>query len=429
MFMKKYKSGHWDGYISLMTSLNAFPTGLLGYVVAELKLAGYKVDVDLSIYNGHVFPPVAPDCLNGITLRDYQIKAANALLKAKRGIAKMATNSGKTEVMAAMLTVFPNDGAIVLVHRKDLLYQTAERLSKRLGIKIGVIGDGMFDPRRVTVVMVQTLGNILDRDDESNGFLFNNTVVMVDECHNASAGKYLDVLNRIPGPYRFGFSGTPLKQSVLADMKLVAYTGRVIYEVTNKQMIGAGYSAKPIVHIHTIESSHNNHWEMRYQDAYDQLIVNNETRNECISNVLDKTDGVILVLVSRIEHGNILHSMLKNSIFVHGSSSTEQRREALEFMRQGIWGVFIATNIFDEGIDVPAVDTVVLAGGGKSEIRSLQRIGRGLRQKSGSNLLVVHDFLDDTNKHLFKHSEERILTYEKEGFDVIISKTSLGISL
>lgn len=430
MFMKKYKSGHWDGYVSLMTSMTTFPTGLLGYVVAELKLNNYQVEVDLSLYNGRTFSPIEPDCLNGITLRDYQIKAANRLLKAKRGVVKMATNSGKTEVMAAVLTAFPNDPAIVFVHRKDLMYQTAERLAERLGIEIGIVGDGQYDPQQVTVAMVQTMSNLLEKASHNGAAIFeDNVVVMVDECHNASAGKYLDTLANIPGPYRFGFSGTPLKQVALADLKLVAYTGRILYEVTNKEMIGAGYSATPIVNIHCVQSSDEYQWMMKYQEAYDQLIVKNKARNRLISNIADATDGVTLILVTRIDHGKTLQSMLKNSVFVHGNSSTEQRREALEFMRQGLWGVFIATIIFDEGINVPAVDTIILAGGGKSEIRVLQRIGRGLRQKEGSNLLVVHDFLDDTNKYLFKHSEERIDVYEKEGFEVIVDETPHGIAL
>ena len=81
-------------------------------------------------------------------------------------------------------------------------------------------------------------------------------------------------------------------------------------------------------------------------------------------------------------------------------------------------GVYIATPIFDEGIDVPAIDVVVLAGAGKSHIKLLQRIGRGLRKKEGEdNTLVIHDFIDDTNKYLFKHSKARVAVYKDEKFD------------
>jgi superfamily II DNA or RNA helicase len=93
-------------------------------------------------------------------------------------------------------------------------------------------------------------------------------------------------------------------------------------------------------------------------------------------------------------------------------------------------GVFIASPIFDEGIDVPRVDTVILACGGKSYVKLLQRIGRGMRKKDdGKNELIIIDFIDDTNKYLLKHSDRRIKTYVSEGFDAKVVDAKPGIVL
>jgi superfamily II DNA or RNA helicase len=138
-----------------------------------------------------------------------------------------------------------------------------------------------------------------------------------------------------------------------------------------------------------------------------------------------------LILVTRIDHGLELQKMIEGSVFISGSDTTEFRQETIQKMRESKFGVYIATTIFDEGVDIPSVDTVILAAGGKSHVRLLQRIGRGMRHKEGLNQLIIHDFLDDTNMYLLSHSEERIDTYAKEGFQKFIDndKTTSGNSI
>lgn len=423
-FMSKYRSGRWDGYISLVRGLNTFPTGLLRLVCDELERS--KVDVECDYAIKHIQPgnDISNDMLQGITLRDYQVTAIKQLLRGGRGIAKMATNSGKTAVIAGLIKAYENFHSVVLLHRKELLHQTRERLAARLGVSvgdIGAVGDGMFLKHRVTVAMVQTLYN--RRKDIPQVFA-GNFLVLVDECHHVSSNQMMDVLFAIPGPIRIGFSGTPLVNRRLADLKLIAATGPVVVDISNKELISSGVSATPDVTIHTVYDDDADLFELDYAKAYAKAIVNNDERNAIISNIAHVAAGgygIVLVLVTRIAHGNILSNMIPGSIFVHGSCSVEERREALDNMRRDDFtGVVIASQIFDEGVDVPCVDTVVLAGGGKSQVKLLQRIGRGLRAKKGRNVVVVHDFLDDTNKYLLNHSERRIDVYEQEGFSVTL---------
>jgi superfamily II DNA or RNA helicase len=352
--------------------------------------------------------------LNGITLRDYQLEAILKLLDHKRGVAKMATNAGKTEVMAGIIKALGVPNTLIIVSSKELLHQTADRFETRLGIKVGKIGDGLWQPEIVTVAMVQTLYSRLE-----NVWL-ENQLLMVDECHHASSNRMLDVLNKISGPYRFGFSGTPLKHEVLADMKLISATGRLLCEVTNSQLIEQGFSATPYVHLTTITNGAEDKFDAKYQQAYKDMIVDNEYRNLLVADKAKISEGIVLVLVNQISHGHILNKLIPGSVFVHGSHDTEYRSGILEKMRSGGKGVFIASPIFDEGVDVPAIDTIILACGGKSHIKLLQRIGRGMRKKGNGNVLMIHDFIDDTNKYLLKHSEERIDTYVAEGFETIL---------
>jgi len=411
-FMAKFKRHQWDGYISLMSTFAAFPTGLLSFVLEELHEAGYA-NVEVS-QQPVLMPQVAitKDMLTGIELRDYQLEAVKALTIATRGVAKMATNSGKTEVMAAVIKHL-GCKSIVLVHRKELMYQTAERFTTRGIENVGMCGDGLWQPNIVTVAMIQTLSSKIDL----LGDFIGNKVLFCDETHHLSGAQSQEVYYKLPGRYRFGVSGTPLKREELADMKLMAATGPIVCEITNEFMIDHGYSAKPRVDIKVIDG--DTFWLADYQSAYTEMIVNNVKRNKYIAKYAKRINGAVLILVARIEHGRILQE-LTDGKFLSGGDTIEDRRAALEVMKAGT-GIFIASPIFDEGVDVPGVHAVILAGGGKSQVKLLQRIGRGLRHKEDNSDLKILDFIDDTNKHLLKHSNDRIETYVAEGFETVIS--------
>lgn len=415
-FSPKFKKGRWDGFITLMPSSTKFPTGLLGAVVRALRKAGYKITLNWNGFHDNIRYDTQPDILIGITLRDYQIEASNILLNAGRGIAKMATNSGKTEVIAAMIAT-AGLSALILVHRKELLYQTAARLESRLGQSVGVIGDGKVDIQNVTVAMIQTVSKKGEKWLLSH--LAHVDGIFVDECHHGSASQYMDVLAWFDNVFmRWGFSGTPLVRDELNDLKLIAFTGKVLYEINNEELIERGFSAKPTIVMYTVRSLYEDEWEMKYSDAYREFIVENNERNTIIASLANThTKDVVLILVKQVKHGYILQKMIPGSHYIHGSDTTDKRQMVLGFMKEET-GVYIATTIVDEGVDIPAVNVLILAGGGKSERAILQRIGRGLRQKDGDNTLLVYDIVDDTNKHLYSHYQNRVEVYQQEGFDV-----------
>lgn len=424
-FMPKYKRGMWDGYITLTKGFGKFPTGLLTKVIEEFdkQEIAYQILYSDDEYKNLDFieipaiQSVDKHILDGIELRDYQINNVIEMIKKRRGIVKMATGAGKTEIMAAVLKALDLQ-SVTIVHRKELMYQTAERYEKRGLEDIGYIGDGKHKEGKHIVAMIQTLSRHFEKYN-----LDDNKIVFVDECHTAgNTNTALDVLSRLQGRYRFGMSGTPLKYQELADLKLVAYTGDLICEIDNEFMIESGYSAKPIIEFYEIIGDPA-WYETQYQFAVDDLIVNNKKRNEIIVDKANNSDGICLIIVDRIEHANILGELISNSYVITGSNNMDYRNNMLEYMRNNDRGVFIATKIWDEGVDVPSIDTVILASGGKSYVKLLQRIGRGLRKKEGKeNVLHVVDFYDRTNKYLESHSEERMYTLEQEKLEIEVIK-------
>jgi superfamily II DNA or RNA helicase len=413
-FMPKYKQGVWDGYIKLNHG-NKFPTGLLSEVCVALQANDYAYE----IADGTICPEIdwsvlQPNMFKSMELRDYQLHAALTLLKAGNGIAKMATNAGKTAVEAAIAKA-AKCGVLILTMKKDLLYQLSKVIGDLIEEPVGIVGDNIFDIcNRVTVGTIQTLVRHMEIEDN----LELCDCVMYDEVHHLPSKTSQKVLLGLSASLRFGFSGTPLRYDDLNDLLLVAATGPVRVEVTNLDLMQAGISAMPVVSMYYISDGKVD-FDMPWRDAYGMQIVDGDQRNAIIARELTSRQfDSALILVDRIEHGNTIQDMLPGSLFVNGSSSMDDRSYALDMLREGIGDIVVATPIFDEGVDVPAVDLLVLAGGGVTNIKLLQRIGRGMRKKDGRNQLQVIDFVDDTNQYLLEHSLSRSKLYEQEGFEV-----------
>jgi hypothetical protein len=131
---------------------NSFPSGFVASIRAAAESMGYAVDVDDQRTN-----PVSRDENADLGwLRDYQREAVEKAVKAQRGILWMPTGAGKTEVAAALARALPCSW-LFIVPQADLLYQTAERFTRRTGEEAGIVGDGEWSEARFTVATFQTL--------------------------------------------------------------------------------------------------------------------------------------------------------------------------------------------------------------------------------------------------------------------------------
>lgn len=415
--------GHWDGKAHFFSrATGRLPAGLVPMIL-EL----YDEDL-VSVENSGGYPRafVAKKLqlvdtleLHGIKLSDFQREAIRRAVAVGHGIQKMATNSGKTEVAAGIIYVLDLP-TLYLIHRKDLLHQVADRIEERTGIKCGKVGDGLFDVRKVTVGMVQSLPKVVKGNMK---FYDPFKVLIMDECQHGSATTWYKVALAMNAPFKYALSGTPWTGDDLKDLRLVSCFGtEVLADIRNKELIKSGWSATPTIHIWP-SPYRANLWP--WQMAVDHMIVQNSEYNERVVSVVKdqwRKGLTTLVLVNRTPHGlRLYRRMLGEGIdckYLTGSTPSDYRKKMLEKFRAGKLGVIIATPIFDEGVDVPAIRCLVLAGGGKAPITLLQRVGRALRRKKGENVAEIHDFFHQGNPHLEHHSEERIKIYESEEFDI-----------
>jgi len=423
-YTKLFKLRKWDGKVAIYGK--DVLTGLVPSLVDDFSTYGLVVN---SIHDNrklinHKLKPT------NIPLRDYQSAAIKSAFSNMwpaqsgqqtwwpRGVISMATGGGKTRVAAAMIQML-DVPTIFIVHRKDLMYQTVE-VFRGFGIDAGCVGDGLRDVRKVTVATIQTLQvNLAVADFSKFKQLF------IDEAHLCAAdlergNQFVKIAARIPAVFRWGLSGTPFMKDKYSDRLLEGTTGRVVYEVNNRELINRGYLAEGKVTMFDMPAQQgiSNSWPKCYDDG----IVVNGARNQKVIDSIQGLQKPMLVLVQKIGHGELLEKMATNQglnvKFLNGKSSTDIRREAVTLLKQNKVEAIIATTIFDEGIDIPEIRTVILAGGGKSPIKNLQRLGRGLRKTNGKNEVEIVDFYDRGTRWLSSHSRERKNLWENQGFTV-----------
>lgn len=394
--------GKWEKPESLYNPhTKSFPVGLIPRVKALLNSKGYRVRIiDEREITGVEINGTWNDKYQ---LRRYQQRAVKKALRTSMGVLALPVGSGKT-IIGLRLIYELNLSTLVVVHTKELLYQWADNIREVLGIEPGLVGDNNWDEKPVTVAMIQTL---LSRGVDKLKKQY--AILMFDECHRTSAAeKFYELGISLPQKFRFGLSATPWRRIKGEELKIEGAIGPIIYEIKAEDLIKEKFLAKPRFMIIGYESSMPPLAE-RYKELYEEIIMENEERNKAIVKTaykLAKQGHRVLIDVKRIEHGKILIEMLKkkgiNAEFL--SSQTPNRWEIFEKFRNGEINVLIST-LLKEGVDIPEISAIILAGGGKSDIMTIQTIGRALRPKGGSNAIIVD--IKDEDPLLFTHFIER----------------------
>ena len=335
-----------------------------------------------------------------------------------------------TEIASAIIKVLIEKRTLFLVHTKQLLNQARERIALRLSTieeHIGVIGDGRFEPKHITVATVQSLTRATGKAQKKiiAKYLKTIEVLILDETHHASAKSFYRLVQRIDAPWRFGMSGTPFGLADGKGLMVESAFGPVVAKVTNQELIDLGVNAKPTIAMIEVDRP-KIPTDLDWQSVYKEGIVLNAHRNKLIVKRAIKfaaKEWPTLIIVRELWHGDNLAEMLRHEevkhAFVHGQMPTSEVERQKARLTEGKIHVLIASPIFGEGVDIPSVRALIIADGGQSAAAVLQKIGRGLRRKAGDNRLDVIDFSDLTHKWLSRHSQERIALYEAEGFRVI----------
>lgn len=351
--------------------------------------------------------------LDNWTFRDYQVELLEKALKAKRGIVKSATGSGKTSLMAFLISAFKDQNVIVLFNQKQLLVQCYEFLTKQLGMKnIGLaFGEG-YIPSNVMLCTVQSLHKIVGTPAEKPDLL------IVDEVHEFGSGGFnTKVIHSFPSAsYRFGFTATVPSDNIKL-FNIEGAFGPVISSISTQELISEGYLAKPHIKVINVNFDPSSLINLEYKTAYQNLIVTNSIRNNLIKTICESIDHPspkIAIITQSLEHTKILKDLIPNSVKIEGSDCIADRQDAIAWFRKTYKPVLIGTKILQTGVDIKEITHLIIARGLKSDIPTIQALGRSLRVDKDTDVFV-YDFYDRDGAILEKHSRSRIRAYKQEG--------------
>jgi len=307
-------------------------------------------------------------------------------------------------------------------------------LSIREPVLGGIVNGRQIKGKRVSYQLLWS-GNAEDGNSEKNKGNVKRTnldcnekkVLEVKEIEILQGGHVYDI--ECPESQSFVANGILVHNSATPhrdkgdDILIDACFGRQICNITASFLIEHPnkYLVRPDIWLLPFDLGMPKDDLFSYHEYYKAAIVENMERNIYISKItqiFEKQGRNILILCQQIEHGKILEELINGSIFLHGTHSAKQRKEHLQKMREGKERITIASSIFDEGIDCRALDTLILAGGGKSVTRALQRVGRVLRPYTYSSgevkeKAIVVD-IQDQCKYLSSHAKKRKKIYQTE---------------
>lgn len=327
------------------------------------------------------------------TLRNYQNDAVNTLLKNGGGVLCMPTGSGKTITIIEYLKII-NLPSIVIVPTLDIKKQ--------------------WENHNLPNLVVSTYQNPKLKDKD---YVAKFKCYVFDEAHHVSAKSIYGIaMKTTTDTILIGCSATLTREDG-EDMKIKAALGEIVYTIPRKELIEKGWLANAEVFYLTPRFKQLQGY-FNYQEIYNLQIVNNEYRNKLIiqTALQEYMDGrKVLILVTQVDHGEILLGLVDTFImegipprvvFMNGKSKDRNRD-----MNQ--YDIIIATQIYDEGYDLPSLDCLILAAGGKSSIKLTQRIGRVLRIKPDGRMAKIYDFVDAI-KYLKSHYVKRRKILENE---------------
>ena len=447
--------GRWDGKVSYFSLGGSSYINLLPEIIPILDGDGYDIElVDLREYNNTiVFDTIAEDTFahkswpvghtqagQPVLLRDYQVEIINNFLANPQSVQEVATGAGKTLMTAALSLMAERYGrSIVIVPNKDLVRQT-EADYRNLGLDVGVyFGDRKEWGRTHTICTWQSLNVLLKNTQEGTAectigeFVEGVQCVMVDEVHMAKADALKTLLTGVFAqvPIRWGFTGTIPKEDYAA-VSIYCSLGNVVGRLSASTLQDAGHLAQ--CHVNIVQLLDG----VEYKDYQSELkyLVTNTERLSYLARLIEKIKegGNTLILVDRIETGKILQAELStlfsllsdkpDVVFVNGGTKATSRKEEYDEFATATNKVFLATyGVAAVGLNIPRIFNLVLLEPGKSFVRVIQSIGRGIRKAEDKDHVEIWDITSNC-KFAKRHLTKRKAFYKEANYPFTVEKVN-----
>jgi superfamily II DNA or RNA helicase len=452
-YQPSVRLGRWDGKVAFFqlggsTYINLLPEILpyldeQGYDIEVVDAREYRTTFEFAEVNeqsySHIkWPKGHPKVGEPMELRDYQPEIINRFFANPQCVQEVATGAGKTVITAALADGISQYGrSIVIVPNKSLVTQTEEDFVN-MQLDVGVyFGDRKDYNRTHTICTWQSLNNLLKntKNDEADitigEFLEGVVCVIVDEVHMAKADALKALLS---GPFaqipiRWGLTGTIPKEQ-FEYMSIFCMLGNVVGQLSARELQEAGHLA--MCHVNIVQLIDH----VDYKDYQSELkyLTTNPERIAYLARLIStiKDGGNTLILVDRIETGKMLQIELSNLwslltdkpdvVFVSGATKAGERKEHYDEVAEATNKIIIATyGVAAVGINIPRIFNLVLIEPGKSFVRVIQSIGRGIRKAEDKDHVQIWDITSNC-KFAKRHLTKRKTFYKEANYPHSVEK-------
>ena len=436
-YQPSVRLGRWDGKVAFAQLSGSTYINLLPEIIPFLDSEGYDIEIDdLRTYSTKFdFTTITEDTFahktwpkghtkvgEPIMLRDYQVTILNNFLQNPQSLQEVATGAGKTIMTAALSQSVEKYGrSIIIVPNKSLVTQTEEDY-RNLGLDVGVyFGDRKEFGKTHTICTWQSLNILLkntknyEADVTIGEFIEGVVCVMVDEVHMAKADALKTLLTSVFAhvPIRWGLTGTIPKENY-EKVSIFCSLGNVVGVLSASELQEAGHLAN--CHVNIVQLVDH----VEYKDYQSELKYLTETdkRLDYMAKLIKSVNetGNTLVLVDRIATGKALIEKIENAVFVSGSTKAKDRKEEYDEVAISDGKIIVATyGVAAVGINIPRIFNLVLVEPGKSFVRVIQSIGRGIRKAEDKDHVQIWD-ITSTCKFAKRHLTKRKQFYKEASY-------------
>jgi superfamily II DNA or RNA helicase len=436
--------GRWDGKVAYFQLGGSSYINLLPEILPILEQYDYDIELDdqrdyqtqfeftqirEDSFAHKVWPKGHPVAGQPVMLRDYQVKIVNDYLSNPQCIQEVATGAGKTLMTAALsLSVEQYGRTIVIVPNKDLVRQT-EADYINLGLDVGVyFGDRKEFGRTHTICTWQSLNVLLKNTQAGTGditiqeFIEDVVCVIVDEVHMAKADALKTLLSGVMSriPIRWGLTGTVPKEPYEFKSLLVSL-GPVISHLSASELQDRGVLAN--CHVNIVQLI--DHVEYKEYQSELKYLLEESGRLDAMSGLIKTINetGNTLVLVDRVAAGHALVERLGDkAVFVSGATKSKDRQSEYAEVADATDKIIVATyGVAAVGINIPRIFNLVLVEPGKSFVRVIQSIGRGIRKAEDKDHVQIWD-ITSTCKFAKRHLTKRKQFYKDANYPFTAEK-------
>ena len=456
-FMPAYKNGTFDGYIRLFNlGSRTIASGLFDKVVEFADKRDYTHEVvDDSTKTGfsppgYQTPDIDHDSIHEymenldlhargvpIEIRDYQIKGVLVCLRDRQAIIKSSVGSGKSMILYCVcryLTEVLNVRVLVIVPTIGLTTQLRGDFRDYSSSSDWSADDNMHlisggaDHTVRKPIVVSTFQSLA----KSEGKWLNDFgAIITDEGHSITAKSFQNIYGKATHvPFRLACTGT-LHDTKCNMLTMQGLTGPVVSIAETKDLI----AAKQLVPLKVKSISLNYPEDIckaftktTYEEELKYLVYNPK-RNQFICKLAVKTTGTTLVFFRFVEHGKMLCEQITEMVggarkvyFIDGGVSAADRESIRHLANDEDCIVVASYGTMKAGVNLPAIENIIIGHPIKGGITFLQSIGRGLRLKKGKTFCNLFDIGDNlvhkkNVNHTYRHFGSRIEALTREGYD------------